>query len=272
MTQNTRRPLIAGNWKMNLGGRQGLDHLRQLTDEVGRDTEVCRDTDHVAQLVILAPYTTLPFLPDALAASPVEYGAQDISAHDSGAFTGDISGPMLAEFGCRYVLAGHSERREHHGETDDVVNAKVAAALRHQLTPILCVGEPLHERTAGRQISYTLTQVDRALTGLAGDAVTGLIIAYEPVWAIGTGHVATPDHAQEVCAAIRSFLADRYGEATANRVRVLYGGSVNASSSAAILSQPDTDGALVGGSSLKPDELAAIWRSAQPAAVPQPGR
>jgi triosephosphate isomerase (TIM) len=266
MAPNTRRPLIVGNWKVNLGGRQGLDHLRQLGDEVGDDAET------QTQLVILPPFTALPFLPETLATTTIEYGAQDISTHDSDAYTGDISGPMLTEFGCRYVLAGHSERREHHGETDDVVNAKVAAALRHQLIPILCVGEPLSERTAGSQIDYTLTQVDRALTGLAADAITDLIIAYEPVWAIGTGHVATPDDAQEVCAAIRGFLADRYGAATANRIRVLYGGSVNAAGSAAILSQPDIDGALVGGASLKPGELAAIWRSAQPASLPEPGR
>jgi triosephosphate isomerase len=266
MTQSSRRPLIVGNWKMNLGGRQGLDHLRQLTDEVRASAE-----NH-AQLVILPPFTALPFLPEALATTTIEYGAQDISTHDSGACTGDISGPMLTEFGCRHVLVGHSERREHHGETDDVVNAKVAAALRHQLTPILCVGESLSERTHGRQIDYTLTQLDRALTGLAADAITDLIIAYEPVWAIGTGHVATPDDAQEVCAAIRAFLSDRYGAATATRIRLLYGGSVNAAGSAVILSQPDIDGALVGGASLKPGELAAIWRSAHPAALPEPGR
>jgi triosephosphate isomerase len=266
MTSNTCRPLTVGNWKMNLGGRQGLDHLRQLGDEVGDDAGT------QTQLVILPPLTALPFLPEALATATIQYGSQDISAHDSGAYTGDISGPMLTEFGCRYVLAGHSERREHHGETDEVVSAKVAAALRHRLTPILCVGEPLSERTAGRQVTYTVAQVDRALSGLAAEAITGLIIAYEPVWAIGTGHVATPDDAQEVCAAIRGFLVDRYGETTVSRIRVLYGGSVNAVGSAAILSQPDIDGALVGGASLKPDELAAIWRSAQPATLPEPGR
>ncbi|MEV8510492.1 triose-phosphate isomerase [Actinoplanes sp. NPDC051475] len=258
MANPARRPLIAGNWKMNLGGRQGLDHRRRLADEIAAQA------DNQPQLVVLAPFTALPLLPEALAGTPVEYGAQDISAHDSGAFTGDISGPMLTGFGCRYVLAGHSERREHHGETDEVVHDKVAAALRHRLTPILCVGEPLTVRTAGQHLRHTLDQAERALTGPPVDDLTALVIAYEPVWAIGTGHVATPDDAQEVCGAIRGHLADRYGPAAAEQIRLLYGGSVKASSSAAILRQPDIDGALVGGASLDPGELAAIWRSAQP--------
>jgi triosephosphate isomerase (TIM) len=259
MKTTSRRPIIVGNWKMNLGGRQGLDQARHLLSQVDASLP-----DH-PQLVILPPFTALPMLQDLVSSSNkgVEYGAQDLSPHDDGAFTGDISGAMLVELGCRYVLAGHSERRDHHTENDWAVNAKITAALRHGLTPILCVGEGLEVRREVRQVNHTLAQVDDALTGVGPDDIADMLIAYEPVWAIGTGHVATPEDAQEVCAAIRGRIAEQYGPSVAERIRILYGGSVKSSTSAAIIEQPDIDGALVGGASLDPEELAAIWRSAQ---------
>ena len=187
--------------------------------------------------------------------------------HDSGAYTGDISGAFLAKLGCTYVTVGHSERRQHHGEGDDVVNAKVQAAYRHGLTPILCVGEGLSARKEGRavehvlgQVDAVLTEVDADLTGVTPEQARSIVIAYEPVWAIGTGEVATPDDAQEVCAAIRTRLAELYSGATADGIRILYGGSVKAGNVAGIMAEPDVDGALVGGASIDPAEFASICR------------
>jgi triosephosphate isomerase (TIM) len=195
--------------------------------------------------------------------SILEYGAQDISTDDEGACTGEISGQMLTEFGARYALAGHSERRARHGETGESINAKVHAALRNGMTPILCVGEELHVRREGRHVSHTLGQLEAALRGVSAHDAARLLIAYEPVWAIGTGEVATPADAEEVCAAIRGHMADLFDAGTASQVRVLYGGSVKPAASAAILGQLDIDGALVGGASLDPAQLVAIWRAAK---------
>jgi triosephosphate isomerase len=190
----------------------------------------------------------------------IGYGAQDISAHDAGAYTGEVSGPMLAKLGCQYALAGHSERRRYHGEDDAVVNAKVLAALRAGLTPIACVGETLEIREAGDHVAHTLGQLDGALDGISGDQAAGLVIAYEPVWAIGTGQVATPEDAQEMCAAIRGRLSGTRSRAVAASVRILYGGSVKADNAAAIMAQADIDGALVGGASLDVGEFVRICR------------
>jgi triosephosphate isomerase (TIM) len=257
MARTFRRPIIVGNWKMNLGGRQGLKAAQQLMSTV--DTS----PPDRPQLVLLPPFTALPYFYELMSSTRtgVEYGAQDISMHDDGAYTGEISGTMLVELGCRYALVGHSERRYQHSESDWDINGKIRAALRHKLSPILCVGEVLDIRREGRQVSHTVAQLDDALTNVGGDDVANSLIAYEPIWAIGTGQVATPNDAQEVCAAIRSRLTDRYGAAVGERVRILYGGSVKASASGAITAQPDIDGALVGRASLDPDELAAIWRS-----------
>jgi triosephosphate isomerase len=190
----------------------------------------------------------------------ISYGAQDLSRYDSGAYTGEVSGPMLAKLGCDYVLAGHSERRQYHAETDELVNAKVQAALRSEITPILCVGESLEVRQSGRHIEHILAQLDGALKGVDAPAVAGLVIAYEPVWAIGTGEVATPQDAQEAVAAIRSRLSDVHDAETAGRVRILYGGSVKPGNIAPIMAQPDVDGALVGGASLDAGQFAQICR------------
>ena len=189
-------------------------------------------------------------------------GGQDLSPHDKGAHTGDVSGPMLCSVGCRYVTVGHSERRTDHHEDDTLVHDKVAAALRHGLTPILCVGEGLDVREAGNQVAHTLAQVDAALDGVSTGDAAGVVIAYEPVWAIGTGKVATPADAQEVCGAIRQRLRSLYDSAVADRVRILYGGSVNAKNVAELMSQPDVDGALVGGASLDSDGFAALCKNA----------
>lgn len=190
----------------------------------------------------------------------IKYGAQDLSEHDSGAYTGEISGAMLAKLKCAYVVIGHSERRQYHGEDEPVVNAKVKAAHRHGLTPILCVGEGLDVRKAGRQVAHTLAQLDGALKDVPAAEAATTVIAYEPVWAIGTGEVATPEDAQEVCGAIRGRLAELYDQALADGVRIQYGGSVKSGNVAAIMAQPDVDGALVGGAALDAEEFVKIVR------------
>ncbi|MGL4173353.1 MAG: triose-phosphate isomerase [Actinomycetota bacterium] len=255
---SSRVPLMAGNWKMNLDHLSGA-HVVQKLDWTLKDAK--HDYSAV-EVVVVPPYTCLRTVQtlvdgDQLA---MKYGAQDLSAYDVGAYTGDISGAMLAKLGCHYVVVGHSERRAGHGENDQVVNAKVKAAYRHGVTPIVCVGEELAIRQAGEQVPHTLTQLDGALEGLTAEQAATVVIAYEPVWAIGTGEVATPDDAQEVCAAIRRRLAELWSDSVAQAVRVLYGGSVRSANVASIMAQPDVDGALVGGASLDPEEFASICR------------
>jgi triosephosphate isomerase (TIM) len=210
----------------------------------------------------LPPFTDLRSVQTLVDADrlPITYGAQDISEHESGAYTGEISGAMLAKLDCTYALAGHSERREYHAETDALVNAKVKAAYKNGLTPILAVGEKLEVRQAGRAIEHTLAQLDGGLVDITAAQAKTIVIAYEPVWAIGTGEVATPQDAQEMCAAIRGRLAELYDADLAGGVRILYGGSVKASNVKAIMAEPDVDGALVGGASLDPEEFARIVR------------
>jgi triosephosphate isomerase len=188
------------------------------------------------------------------------YGSQDISAHDSGAYTGEISGVMLAKLGCTYAIVGHSERRQYHAEDDALCNAKVRAAFKHGLRPILCIGEALDVRQGGAHVPHCLSQLDGALEGIAAKDVAEIVIAYEPVWAIGTGEVATAEDAQEVCGAVRSRLAELYSKELADGVRVLYGGSVKGDNIAGIMAQPDVDGALVGGASLQAEEFVKIIR------------
>ena len=190
----------------------------------------------------------------------IVYGAQDLSKHKSGAYTGEISGAMLEKLGCTYVLAGHSERREYHDEDDALVNAKVKAAFANNLTPILCVGEGLVTREEGTHVAHCANQLEAGLAGLKAEQVKQIVVAYEPVWAIGTGKTATPDDAQEVCKALRVKLADLYGAEVADVVRIQYGGSVKAQNIASIMAQPDIDGALVGGASLDAEEFTSIVR------------
>ncbi len=253
-----RTPLMAGNWKMN------LDHL-QATHLVQKLAWTLGDAKHdfgSVEVAVLPPFTDLRSVQTLVDADKLEirYGAQDVSAYTEGAYTGEISPVMLAKLGASYVAVGHSERREYHGEDDALVGAKVKSAFAQGIVPILCVGEGLDIRKAGRQVPHTLAQVDGALDGLPADLAARLVIAYEPVWAIGTGEVATPADAQEVCGAIRSRLAELYDGTVAEAVRVLYGGSVKSGNVASIMAQPDVDGALVGGASLDAEEFAKIVR------------
>lgn len=257
-TNSGRTPLMAGNWKMN------LDHL-QATHLVQKLDWTLRDGKHdygVVEVAVLPPFTDLRSVQTLIDGDRLElrHGAQDLSMHDAGAYTGEVSGAFLAKLGCIYVLAGHSERREYHRESEDVVNAKVKAAYRHGLTPIFCVGEHLEVRQEGRHLEHVLMQLREGLAGVTAEQARTLVVAYEPVWAIGTGEVATPQDAQEVCAAIRTELAELYSGDLADGVRVLYGGSVKAGNVAALMSQEDIDGALVGGASIDPAEFASICR------------
>ena len=261
MASSSRTPLMAGNWKMN------LDHL-QATHMVQKLDWTLRDGKHdyaAVEVVVVPPFTDLRSVQtlvqgDGLA---LGYGGQDLSEHDEGAYTGEISGAFLAKLGCTYVVVGHSERRDYHQETDEMVAAKVRAALRHELSPILCVGEPLEVRQAGQHVEHVVTQLRAALEGLDAEQVARVVVAYEPVWAIGTGEVATPDDAQEVCAAVRATVADLVGQDVADGLRVLYGGSVKPANVAEIMAREDVDGALVGGASLSVDDFSSICRYQQ---------
>jgi triosephosphate isomerase len=253
-----RIPLMAGNWKMN------LDHL-QATHLVQKLDWTLRDAKHdyaAVEVAVLPPFTDLRSVQTLIDGDKLElrYGAQDLSPHTSGAYTGDISGAFLRKLGCTYVVTGHSERREGHHETDEVVAAKVRAAYAHDLVPILCCGEDLAVRQDGSQVEHVTGQLRVALEGLPAEQAASIVIAYEPIWAIGTGEVATPEDAQEVCGAIRALLAEFYTPELADGVRVLYGGSVKAANVATIMAQEDVDGALVGGASLDPVEFASICR------------
>jgi triosephosphate isomerase len=249
-----RKPLIAGNWKMN------LTHLEAIALTQKLEFSLTPADYEAVDVAVLPPFTDIRSVQTLIDGDRLGlvYGAQDLSPFDSGAYTGDVSGPMLAKLGCTYVVVGHSERREHHHESDELVNAKVVAALRSSLVPILCVGERLDIRREGSHVPHCLGQLDAAFAGILADKARTVVVAYEPVWAIGTGEVATPQDAQEVCAAIRTRLADLYSGDLADHVRVLYGGSVKASNVAGIMAQPDVDGALVGGASLDAGEFAAI--------------
>jgi len=247
---------MAGNWKMHLNHFEAIALVQKLAF-----TLTDKDFDAV-EVAVLPAFTALRSVQTLIDGDKlrISYGAQDISEHDSGAYTGEVSGPMLAKLGCDYVLAGHSERRQYHAETDEVVNAKVQAALRSELTPILCVGESLEVRKAGQHVGYCIGQLDGGLKGIPATAVAAMVIAYEPVWAIGTGEVATPEDAQEAAAAIRSRISEFHDAETAGSVRILYGGSAKPDNIAPIMAQPDVDGSLVGGASLDAGQFAKICR------------
>lgn len=254
----SRRLLIAGNWKMNLNHLESIALVQKIAFTLPEKYLAKID------VAVIPPFTDLRSVQtlidgDKLALS---YGAQDLSVHDSGAYTGEISGAMLAKLGCDYVLVGHSERREYHAESDELVAAKTGAALRHGLTPILCVGEGLAVRESGEHIAHTTAQLQAALASVTADQAATIVVAYEPVWAIGTGRVATPADAQEMCAALRATLAELYSAEVADAVRILYGGSVKSSNVAEITAQGDVDGALVGGASLDGTEFATLAANA----------
>ncbi|WP_320066957.1 triose-phosphate isomerase [Micromonospora sp. RTGN7] len=256
MATNTRRPLMAGNWKMN------LNHFEAnlLVQKLAASLTEKQLTD--VECVVLPPFTDLRTVQTAVDGDKllIGYGAQDLSPYPSGAYTGDISGAMLAKLGCTYVAVGHSERRQYHHEDDALVNDKVTAALANGLTPILCIGEGLEVREQLRHVPHCCDQLDGALRGLTAEQITKVVVAYEPVWAIGTGKTATPEDAQEVCGEVRKRLAETFDQATADQVRILYGGSVKSSNIASIMAKPDVDGALVGGASLDGEEFAKICR------------
>ena len=253
-----RTPLMAGNWKMNLDHQQAT----HLVQKLAWTLEDAKHDYEAVEVAVLPPFTDIRSVQTLIDGDKLglRHGAQDLSAHDSGAYTGEVSGAFLAKLGCTYVVVGHSERRQYHREDDALVNAKVKAAHRHGLTPILCVGEPLEVRQAGTHREHTLAQLTAALDGVPAEQAAATVVAYEPVWAIGTGKVATPDDAQEVCGEVRLTLERLYSKELADGVRVLYGGSVKSSNVASIMEQPDVDGALVGGASLDAAEFAAICR------------
>lgn len=250
----TRQLLIAGNWKMNLHHLEAIALVQKLAFALPEKYF------SKIEVAVLPPFTALRSVQSLVEGDrlPIRYGAQDLAPKDAGAYTGDVSGPMLAKLGCTYVIVGHSERREHHKEDDALVAAKVRAALRNGLVPILCVGEGLDVREKGGHLAHSTGQLRAALKGLSAEQVHTIVVAYEPIWAIGTGRVATPADAQEVCAALRETLTDCHGPAVAGDVRVLYGGSVKSSNVADLVAEPDIDGALVGGASLDADEFAKL--------------
>ncbi len=248
-----RKPIIAGNWKANLTLREAATLIHQLKGSC--------DTD-AADVVVCPPFTALAAVAPLLKGSRIALGAQDVFWEAAGAFTGEVTPPMLVDVGCRYAIVGHSERRTQFGESDEVVRRKLQAALAHGLTPIVCIGETLAQREAAQTLDVLTRQLDGALGGSPPDICRRLILAYEPVWAIGTGKHATPEQAQEAHRAIRQWVADRCGPEAGAAIRIQYGGSVTAANAAGLLQQPDVDGALVGGASLKAEAFGAIIKAA----------
>ena len=239
-----RTPLIAGNWKMNLDHLQAVAFVQKLHWTL----KDAKHEDGSVEVAVFPPFTDIRSVQTLIDADKIPFalGAQDLSAHDSGAYTGEVSGAFLAKLDAKYVIIGHSERREYHSESDEVVASKVKAALKHGLVPVICVGETLAQREESGPTAVS--------------ASDDIVVAYEPVWAIGTGQVASPEQAQEVCSALRAVIAAKLGDEAAARTRILYGGSVKSANIASFMREPDVDGALVGGASLVVDEFAAIIR------------
>jgi triosephosphate isomerase len=253
-----RRKLIAGNWKMNLtalDARAMLANLRTQIDPVA--ALLAKDRD----LLIAPASVVIPAVAQALAGSSIALGAQNMHWEDSGAFTGEVSAPMLKSFGVTHVIIGHSERRHVFFETNEFVNKKMVSALKHRLVPIMCIGETLQEHEAGKALEVVMRQAETGLSGIPAEAAATVVIAYEPVWAIGTGKTATPEQAQLVHGSIREFLDDLWGKTASAETRILYGGSVTPENIDSLMAKPDIDGALVGGASLKADSCAKIFRA-----------
>lgn len=251
-----RRPLIAGNWKMNLNRSDAVALAKGLAEGATPDN---------VDVLVCPSNVYLDAVSNAASGSKVALGAQDVYFEANGAFTGETSTAMLSDIGCTHVILGHSERRNVIGECDKLINKKVKAVLAAGLTPVLCVGELLEDREAGKTMDVVTAQFDGSLAGIDAADVQKTVIAYEPVWAIGTGKTASPEQAQEVHADLRKLLAERYNQETADKVRILYGGSVKPDNASMLMSQPDIDGALVGGASLKPDSFNAIISASAPA-------
>jgi triosephosphate isomerase (TIM) len=259
-----RRTLIAGNWKMNLTHLEAIGLVQKIAFALPE-----KYLEKV-EVTVLPPFTHIRSVQTLIDGDRllIKHGAQDLSPAENGAYTGDISGAMLAKLGCSFVVVGHSERREFHHEDDELINRKVKAAIKHGLTPILCVGEKLDVREQGGHVEHCTAQLVADLKGLKADQVKDVVVAYEPVWAIGTGKVATPADAQEVCAAIRAKLTEKYGAEVGAAVRVLYGGSVKSRNIGELVAQPDIDGALVGGASLDADDFATLCAMAAGGPLP----
>jgi triosephosphate isomerase (TIM) len=255
-----RRPLIAGNWKMNLNHLEAIALVQKIAFSL-KETEL-----NAVEVVVFPPFVSLRSVQTLVDGDKLllGYGAQDISPHDKGAYTGEVSGPMLAKLGCHYALAGHSERRQYHHEDDALVNAKVKAAYKHEITPVLCVGEPLEVREAGGHLEHVLGQLDAALKNVKAEQASTLVVAYEPVWAIGTGRTASPEQAQQAHAFIRSQL-EKEDVMIARLTRLLYGGSVKAANAAELFAQADVDGGLIGGASLTASDFLGICAAAHQA-------
>jgi triosephosphate isomerase len=251
-----RKPFVAGNWKMNTDTDSGVRLAEAVAD---RSSETAGRSVSVA---VIPPFVYLQAVVKAVVTSRIAVGAQDIYYEQNGAFTGEISASMLKDVGCTYVLCGHSERRHVIGESDELVSKKVSAAISGGLLPILCVGELLEEREAGRTVEVVTRQMERGLAGLSAEKVSAVVVAYEPVWAIGTGLTATPEQAQDVHALIRKLLSEAYDSQLAEGTSILYGGSVKADNAAELMREKDVDGLLVGGASLKADDFVAIIEAA----------
>ncbi|NMB01148.1 MAG: triose-phosphate isomerase [Firmicutes bacterium] len=245
----SRRPMIAGNWKMNNNKKQTLEFL---------DGFLPRINDITAEVVICPPFTDLFATAEKLEGTKIKLGAQNMHWEEKGAFTGEISPVMLKEIPCDYVIIGHSERRQYFAETDETVNKKIKSALKHNILPIVCVGESLDQREAGTTMSWVLSQVEKALKDITLEEVEKIVFAYEPIWAIGTGKTASASDAQEVISAIRKRISELYSQNVADKVRILYGGSVKPQNIKELMGEADIDGALVGGASLEPDSFYAL--------------
>jgi triosephosphate isomerase len=251
-----RTSLMAGNWKMNLNHVEATGLVQKLAWTLA-DAKYDPEKSEAA---VIVPFTDIRTVQTLVEGDklPLKFGAQDVSVHASGAYTGEVSADMLAKLNCTYVVVGHSERREYHGETDALIGAKAKVVFEAGMTPIICCGEVLEIRKQGVHVEHVLAQIEECLAPLSAEQVAASVIAYEPVWAIGTGEVATPEDAQEVCGAIRGYVAETFGAQAAEVVRIQYGGSVKASNVVEIMAQPDVDGALVGGASLNAEEFAKI--------------
>ena len=249
-----RKPLMAGNWKMNLNHLEAIAVVQKLVYSIND-----KDYDAV-DVAVLPPFTDIRSIQTLVDGDRLRllYGAQDVSPSANGAFTGDISAPMLAKLGCTFVVVGHSERRSVHKEEDGVINKKIKATLAHEMTPIFCVGEELSVRESGTHVSHVIRQMRAGLANLSKPELKKIVIAYEPIWAIGTGKTATPQDAQEVCSAIRNEMEEIGSREIAQDTRILYGGSVKSANIAEIMKEADVDGALIGGASIDPEELAKI--------------
>ena len=254
MDKRFRKTIIAGNWKMNQLASGVPAFMQALAEGLnpGAGEEV----------VLCVPFPLIPAMTAAAADTVVRTGAQDVSAHEKGAYTGEVSGAMLADLGVTYCIIGHSERRAYHAESDELVNEKLKALLSQGITPIVCVGESLEQRDAGETLHIVSDQVKAAFAGITAEEAKGVVIAYEPIWAIGTGRTATAEQAQEVCSFIREYLAENiYDWDISKAISILYGGSMNAKNAAELLGQMDIDGGLIGGASLKPEDFSVIVKA-----------